>query len=94
VDISIDQGGNCAITTPGKVDVKHGVTIQGIKNIPGMLSTSSTIMFSKNIYNLLTYLTNEGKITLDLTDEITSSILVTKDGAIVHTGALEAMGLK
>lgn len=94
VDISIDQGGNCEITTPGKIDVKHDVKIQGIKNIPGMLSTSSTIMFSKNIYNLLSYLTKDGKIELDLNDEIVSSILVTKDGKIVHEGALEAMGMK
>ena len=94
VDISIDQGGNCAITTPGKVDVKHGVIIQGIKNIPGMLSTSSTTMFSKNIYNLLAYLTKDGEINLDMTDEIVSSILVTKDKTIFHEGALEAMGLK
>ena len=94
VDISIDQGGNCEITTPGKIDVKYDVKIQGIKNIPGMLSTSSTIMFSKNIYNLLSYLTKDGKIELDLNDEIVSSILVTKDGKIVHEGALEAMGMK
>lgn len=94
VDISIDQGGNCEITTPGIIDKKHGVTIQGIKNIPGMLATSSTIMFSKNIYNLLVYLLKDGKINLDLSDEIVSSILVTKDGKIVHQGTLEAMGLK
>lgn len=93
VDISIDQGGNCAITSPGIVDVKHGVTIQGIKNIPGMLATSSTIMFSKNIYNLLEFLTKDGKISLDESDEIVSSILVTKEGKIVHKGTLEAMGL-
>ena len=93
VDISIDQGGNCAITSPGVVEVKHGVSIQGIKNIPGMLATSSTIMFSKNIYNLLEFLTKDGKISLDESDEIVSSILVTKDGEIVHKGTLEAMGL-
>ncbi len=93
VDISIDQGGNCSITTPGAVEVKHDVTIQGIKNIPGMLSTSSTIMFSKNIYNLLAYLMKDGQINLDMTDEITSSILVTIDGEIVHEGALEAMAI-
>ncbi|SHF55908.1 NAD(P) transhydrogenase subunit alpha [Mariniphaga anaerophila] len=94
VDISIDQGGNCAITTPGAVETKHDVIIQGIKNIPGMLSTSSTIMFSKNIHNLLTYLTKDNEIALDLSDEIVASILVTKDSKIVHEGALEAMGLK
>jgi NAD(P) transhydrogenase subunit alpha len=94
VDISIDQGGNCEITTPGERDVKHGVIIEGIKNIPGMLPTSSTWMFAHNIYNLLKFLTKNGKVELDMEDEIVSSILVTKDGKLVHKGALEAMALK
>lgn len=94
VDISIDQGGNCAITSPGIKDVKHGVTIEGIKNIPGMLPASSTWMFAQNIYNLLKYLVKDGVLSLDLNDEIVSSILVTtSDGKIVHKGAIEAMGL-
>jgi len=91
VDISIDQGGNCSITTPGAIDIKHGVTIQGIKNIPGMLATSSTIMFSHNIYNLLNHLTKNGKIAIEMDDDITASILVTIDGKIIHKGTLEAM---
>lgn len=91
VDISIDQGGNCEITPPGKTETKHGVTLIGIKNIPGMLPTSSTWMFANNVYNLVTYLTKGGKIELDRTDEIVSSILVSIDGQVVHTGALEAM---
>lgn len=93
VDISIDQGGNCEITSPGIKDVKHGVIIEGIKNIPGMLPTSSTWMFANNIYELLKYLIKDGKINLDLNDEITSAILVTLDGKLVHAGAKEAMGL-
>lgn len=91
VDISIDQGGNCEITPPGKTEVKHGVTIIGIKNIPGTLPTSSTWMFAHNVYNLVKYLTKDGRIELDLSDEITRSILVTIDGKVVHAGALEAM---
>ncbi|MDY0063864.1 MAG: NAD(P) transhydrogenase subunit alpha [Bacilli bacterium] len=93
VDISIDQGGNCAITDPGVQAVKHGVIIEGIKNIPGLLPTSSTWMFAHNIYNLLNYLTKDGKIQLDEEDEVVSSILVTKNNTLVHKGAKEAMGL-
>lgn len=93
VDISIDQGGNCECTVPGEVSVKHGVTIIGIKNIPGMLPTSSTWMFAHNIYNLASYLTHNGKIELDRKDEIVASILTTIDGEIVHAGAREAMGI-
>ncbi|MGI6370745.1 MAG: NAD(P) transhydrogenase subunit alpha [Ignavibacteria bacterium] len=94
VDISIDQGGNCAITPPGKKEVIHGVTIMGIKNIPGLLPTSSTWMFSQNIYNIVKYLVKDGKISLDLNDEIVRSTLVTHNNDIVHAGTREAMGLK
>ena len=93
VDIAIDQGGNCAITPPGTREVKHGVVLEGIKNIPGMLAASSTWMFAHNIYNLTKFLTKNGKIELDFNDEIVKSILVTWDGEIVHAGAREAMGL-
>jgi len=93
VDISIDQGGNCSATEPGQVVRKNGVIIQGIKNIPGRVPTSSTNMFAKNVYNLLSYLQKDGKIVLDMKDEIVSSIVVTIDEKIVHKGALEAMGL-
>lgn len=92
VDISIDQGGNCALTPPGTTEVKHGVTIIGVKNIPGTLATSSTWMFAQNVYNLVKFLTKDGKIELDMSDEIVKAILVTIDGKIVHIGALEAMG--
>lgn len=94
VDISIDQGGNCAITTPGETVVKHGITIGGIKNIPGMLPTSSTWLFANNVYNLVKFLTKDGEIALDRSDEIVAKILTTIDGEIVHEGAREAMGLK
>lgn len=93
VDVSIDQGGNCAITTPGEKEVKHGVMIQGIKNIPGMLPTSSTWMFANNVYNLVKYLIKDDTIKLDTSDEIVRSILVTYDGEIVHSGTKEAMGI-
>ena len=91
VDISIDQGGNCECTVPGETAVVHGVTIEGIKNIPGMLPTSSTWMFANNIYNLVKYLTKDGKLALDMDDEIVQGSLTTIDGKLVHKGAIEAM---
>ena len=92
VDISIDQGGNCAITSPGIRDVKHGVILEGIKNIPGMLAESSTFMYAANMYNLVKYLCKDGKLNLDESDDIVSGMLTTKDGKVVHAGALAAMG--
>lgn len=93
IDIAIDQGGNCESTAPGQTIVKHGVTIDGTKNIPGMVPTSSTWMFAHNIYNLLAYLANDGKITLDRNDEIVAKTLTTINKEIVHAGAREMLGI-
>ncbi|HHW48554.1 MAG TPA: NAD(P) transhydrogenase subunit alpha [Clostridiaceae bacterium] len=93
VDISIDQGGNCELTKPGEKTVVHDVTIEGIKNIPGLIPTSSTWMFANNVYNLVKYLSKNGELLIDESDEIVSGMLTTINGKIVHKGALEAMGL-
>lgn len=94
IDISIDQGGNCALTKGGETINVNGVSVDGTKNIPGMLPTSSTWMFAQNVYNLLKYLVKDNKVNIDLNDEITASILVCHDQKLVHEGTLEAMGLK
>ncbi|MDD4752698.1 MAG: NAD(P) transhydrogenase subunit alpha [Desulfitobacteriaceae bacterium] len=94
VDVAIDQGGNCAITVPGEIVNKFGVNIDGTKNIPGKMPTSSTWMFSHNIFNYLANLCKDGKVDLNMNDEIIASSLVCRDGEIVHAGALEAMNMK
>ena len=93
VDISIDQGGNCELTPKGDIEVKHGVTLIGVKNIPGLLPTSSTWMFANNLYNLVSFLVKDGKVVVDRSDEIIAKSLVCIDGELVHAGAREAMGL-
>ncbi|MBO5611453.1 MAG: NAD(P) transhydrogenase subunit alpha [Prevotella sp.] len=93
VDISIDQGGNCELTPKGGIETKYGVTIMGVKNIPGLLPTSSTWMFSNNLYNLVKYLVKDGKVELDRNDEVIAKSLVCINGELVHVGAREAMGM-
>ncbi len=42
VDLAAEQGGNCALTEPGKVTVKHGVTIIGYTDLPSRLAAQSS----------------------------------------------------
>jgi len=91
IDVAIDQGGNCEITEPGKIIDRHGITIWGVKNIPGMMPKSSTWMFANNIYNYVANLVKDGKIEINRNDEIIAASLVTIDKNIVHEGTLEAM---
>ena len=91
VDIAIDQGGNCALTEPGRTIVKHAVTIIGTKNIPGYVPQSASWLFAHNLFNFLSYLVCDGAVRADRTDAIIGPTLVTLDGEVVHAGALEAM---
>lgn len=93
VDISIDQGGNCELSQSGQIIEKYGVIIEGTKNIPGMMPNASTWMFANNIYNYLANLVPDGEINVNMDDVIIASSLVTRDGKVVHAGALEAMGV-
>jgi len=59
-----------------------------------MMPAASTWMFANNIYNYAANLVKDGKIDVNLEDEIIKSSLVTYGGKIVHAGALEAMNTK
>ena len=91
VDISIDQGGNCELTKAAEVFEYNNIKIDGTKNLPGLIPTSSTYMFSENMYNLLNYVVVDNKLNLDLKDEIISSIVVSHNRKLIHDGTKEAM---
>lgn len=93
IDVSIDQGGNCAVTRPGIEAVVDGVTICGIKNIPGSVPVHSTWLYAGNLYHFVENLFKKGEGVIDLDDDIVRHSLVTHEGRIVHEGALKAMGL-
>jgi NAD(P) transhydrogenase subunit alpha len=92
VDVSVDQGGNCAATKPGEVIRIKDVVVSGVQNIPGSMAESATWLYAKNMLNYVQNLFKAGPGKIDWEDDIVKSSLVTKDGKIVHAGALKAMG--
>lgn len=94
VDVSIDQGGNCELTDAGKMAVRNEVSIIGIKNLPGLLASSSTSMFAENVYELVKHLSSGDLIQIDPNDSIVASMLTTVDGQVVHKPTLEAMAVQ
>lgn len=84
VDLAAEQGGNCALTTPGETIIAHGVTIVGDTNLPSRLAVHASQTCSRNLEKLLIHLTKEGALVIDGADEITAASLVTHAGAIVH----------
>jgi len=92
VDVSIDQGGNCALTDPGKIADKNGVFICGIKNIPGSVPVHASWLYANNMYHYVENLFKKGIGVFDMDDDIVHSSLVTTQGKIVHRGTLKALG--
>jgi len=77
VDISAEQGGNCALTRPGETVVLHGVTILGPLNVPSRMPTHASQMYSKNTASVLQYVVKDGALALNLEDEIVKAMRVT-----------------
>ncbi|MDM8554837.1 NAD(P) transhydrogenase subunit alpha [Desulfococcaceae bacterium HSG7] len=91
IDVSIDQGGNCALTDPGKESIHQGVYICGIKNIPGSLPVHSSWLYANNLYYFVENLFKKESGEFDMDDEIIKDALVTHKGKLYHQGTLKAM---
>ncbi len=84
VDLAAEQGGNCALTEPGKVAVKHGVTIIGYTDLPSRLATQSSQLYGTNLRHLLSDMCpgKDGQIVIDMEDDVIRGTTVIKDGEI------------
>ncbi len=92
VDVSIDQGGNCALTKAGQEIVENNVRVCGLQNIPGRMAMHSAWLYAHNMFHYVDNLFKKVPGTPDLDDEIARASLVTMQGKIHFKPALEAMG--
>src|SRR3954451_6764461 len=92
VDLAGESGGNCELTEPGEVVVKHDVTIVSPLNIPSMMPEHSSMLYARNILSLLDLMQDdEGNLKLDFEDEVIAGACVVRNGEIVHPGAKKAV---
>jgi NAD(P) transhydrogenase subunit alpha len=93
VDLAAERGGNCEFTQAGKVIVEHGVTIVGLFNLATAVPYHASQMYAKNITAFLAYMVKEGKLQLNLEDEIIQSTLVTLGGEVINGRVREFFSL-
>ena len=86
VDLAGEQGGNCELTEPGATVERHGVTIIAPLHISSQLSYHASQMYAKNLSALIALLTKDGKLNLDMNDDIISAVTVTANGEIRNPG--------
>jgi NAD(P) transhydrogenase subunit alpha len=93
VDLAAERGGNCELTQPGETVKVGEVTILGPQNLPSDVPRHASQMYSNNVTTFLKSIVKDGRLVIDLTDEVVAGTLVTKGGEVQHPLVRELAGL-
>ncbi len=93
VDLAAERGGNCELTRADETIAVNGVTIVGTINLASTVPYHASQMYAKNLANFLTHLMKDGKLQMNLDDEITRGTLCTQGGEIVNARLREFFAL-
>ncbi len=85
IDLAAERGGNCELTLAGDRVVEHGVTIIGWFNLASSVPYHSSQMYARNLSAFLLHLVKDGKLHVNLDDEIVRDTLLTQGGNVVNT---------
>ena len=93
VDLASERGGNCELTKPGETVFEHGVTIIGGINLASTVPYHASQMYARNLSAFLLLLVKDGKLNLNLDDEILRETLVTHGGEVTNARVREFFNL-
>ncbi|MBI3769205.1 MAG: Re/Si-specific NAD(P)(+) transhydrogenase subunit alpha [Deltaproteobacteria bacterium] len=94
VDLAAEAGGNCELTEPDEVVVRHGVTIHGPTNLPATMPVHASQLYARNVTELLRELVKDGALALDFDDEIVKGACVTHAGEVVSEAVKTAVAAR
>jgi proton-translocating NAD(P)+ transhydrogenase subunit alpha len=93
VDLAAERGGNCELTSAGEKVVKHGVTIIGLINLASTVPFHASQMYARNVMAFLLHLVKDGRLQLNIADQIVRDTLLTRAGEIVNVRLREFYAL-
>lgn len=80
VDLAGEAGGNCELTEPGEVVVRHGVTIASPLNLPATMPEHASELYSRNVSALLELMLDDaGALAPNWDDEVLAKSCVTRE---------------
>jgi NAD(P) transhydrogenase subunit alpha len=84
VDLAAEQGGNCELTVPGETVVREGVTLIGHPNLPATVPHDASVVYARNVLEVVLLITQKGEKKLNLDDEIVRAMVLTHGGEVRH----------
>ena len=94
VDLAAEQGGNCEPTVAGETVDVDGVSVIGVVNLPGEIPVHASQLFGKNVANFMGLMVVDGKIDIDVDDDVIRDSVVARGGDVVNNRVREALGLE
>jgi NAD(P) transhydrogenase subunit alpha len=89
VDLAAERGGNCELTRTGQTVKEHNVVIIGAINLASSVPYHASQMYARNLMTFLTYMVKDGKLQLNLQDEIIRETMATNAGEVVNARVRE-----
>jgi len=84
IDMAAANGGNCELTEPGEMTIKHGVKIFGPTNLPAEMPVHASQLYSRTVLAIVEDFTDESGFTVNFEDEVFAGACVSHGGEIVN----------
>jgi len=82
VDLAAENGGNCALTQPGKVVTHRGITIIGFVDLPSRLAPTASQLYGANLCHMLADMGGAKAWHVDVEDEVIRGAMIMNDGEV------------
>ena len=83
--LAADGSGNCPLSEGNKIIKAGGITIIGLNNLPSLLSTDASALYSRNIFEFIKLLINDqGNLYINREDELVAGALLTTEGNLIN----------
>jgi NAD(P) transhydrogenase subunit alpha len=83
VDMAAESGGNCELTTAGKLTVEHGVSIIGFTDLTSRLPKHASQFFGTNLAHFLDEMGGNDGFKVDMENEAVRGALICHEGELL-----------
>jgi NAD(P) transhydrogenase subunit alpha len=84
IDLAAAAGGNCELTQADQELNVNGVTVLGPTNLAASVAYDASVVYSRNIAELVFLIVNDGKLLIDPKDEVVGAMLLAHAGALMN----------
>ena len=92
IDLAGSTGGNVETSKADEVVERDGVTILAPTNLPATVPVHASQLYSRNVTAFLSLLIKDGKLNIDMSDDVVGPSCVTHEGKVVNSRVAAALG--